>query len=204
MKNTIRAMIVTLCTFFFVNSAHAIVANAPSAIEDGVKNAYNEKVKTDRLLAQPTEGEATTQKTLNDQLKKLTEDTYVRASVTLPGFKIYKSKKPDTMADVAIMSGIGGGISIVKYDEAASKVSIQIPADGDKSAATPVIDLKTKYSFSPVTILMSKDATENINVSYAMTFGMFNDKIMLGFGYDFGTVHNQNRFFTLLSMGVSF
>lgn len=143
--------------------------------------------------------EETRKKHLQEKLEKAIENIgfKVKPSITLPAFKIYKSKKENTIADVAVMSGIGGGVSLVWYDK---KNSIATPLNSKTD-----VKLKSYFTFSPMTVLLRKEAEKgSIDLSYAMTAGFFDDILMIGIGYDLGEVKDRNRLFLLLSIGANF
>jgi len=61
------------------------------------------------------------------------------------------------------------------------------------------------FTFSPLTILVysSELYKDFLNVAYAATTGFFNDKVMIGVGYDFGEVKDISRWFMMVSVGGS-
>lgn len=155
-----------------------------------------EKNKIDLESLQENLGEVLDEARSEHWYGRLLRVDYMKPSIVLPAFKIYPSKKNHTIADVSVMSGIGGGISFGRYDRN-SKVKL---TNGE-----PDIDLKTSFSFSPLTVMLRKDVDKgNIDLSCAMTGGCCNDVIMIGLGYDLGEVQDRNRQFVLLSIGASF
>ncbi|KAA3597449.1 MAG: hypothetical protein DWQ06_13680 [Calditrichaeota bacterium] len=113
-----------------------------------------------------------------------------RPSAVLPAFKITESSRDNSKVDVSILTSVGGGISLqkLKYNDEIKK-------------------WESTFSWSPLTILLSGKVNEEnttIDLSLATTFGFFNDWIMIGAGYDLGSVsENRNRFFGLLSVGIN-
>ncbi len=211
MKKVLFCSVVLSLLVGSFNVASAIVlGGVPDDLKQNLQTTYQEKKTTPEMMALSEEEKnkkilKELQKKFGESLKKAREESAflgrlgfdkVKPSITLPAFKIYKSKKEHTIADVSVMSGIGGGISFVRYD-ADSKVKL---TNGD-----PDVNLKTSVTFSPITILLRKEADKgSIDLSYAMTAGFFNDILMLGVGYDFGEVHDRNRLFILLSIGANF
>lgn len=112
-----------------------------------------------------------------------------RPIVALPALKIVESSRSDAKVDALLLTSTGGGISWqrLKFDDDSKK-------------------WKSTFSFSPATILLSGNFTADspIDISYAMTVGFFNNLIMIGGGYDLGSVSGRSRFFGLLSVGISF
>ena len=111
-----------------------------------------------------------------------------RPSITLPALKLVESSRDDAVVDALVLTSTGGGISyqMLEYDSKAEK-------------------WKSNFSFSPATILLSGNLTSDnpIDISYAMTLGIFDDMIMLGGGIDLGSVTGRSRWFGMISIGVS-
>ena len=112
-----------------------------------------------------------------------------RPVVSLPAMKLVESSRPDAKVDALLLTSTGGGISWqkLKLDAASNK-------------------WKCTFSFSPATFLLSGNFTADnpIDISYAMTVGFFNNLLMIGGGYDLGTVSGRSRFFGLISIGINF
>lgn len=120
-------------------------------------------------------------------------------SITIPPLRVQESLRNDAKLDVVLTASVGGGLSFqyVQTD----------PLTGTEERV---------FTWSPFTILLSGNSVEdmtNIDLSYAMTVGFFNDLIMTGFGYNFGDNVSLNeagetvelsRWFFLLGLGVSF
>jgi len=111
-----------------------------------------------------------------------------RPIVSLPALKLTKSSRPSAEVDALLLTSTGGGISIQKID-----------FDGDNKA-------KSTFSWSPITILLSGNlSAENpIDISAATTVGFFNNLLMVGGGYDLGSVNGRGRWFGLVSIGINF
>ncbi|MEQ9264596.1 MAG: hypothetical protein RLN81_05205 [Balneolaceae bacterium] len=110
-----------------------------------------------------------------------------RPVIVLPAFKIVESSRSDAKIDAQVLTSTGGGVSyqMLKYDK-------------DKEA------WKSYFTWSPLTILLSGDTDDSLDVSYATTFGFFNNAVMIGGGYDFGSVGDRSRWFGLISIGINF
>ena len=111
----------------------------------------------------------------------------LRPVVNIPAFKVIESNRDNAEVDVLMLSSVGGGISLQNIKRVNGK---------------PYCN----FSWSPVTFLLSGNlASDNpIDLSVATSFGIFNNLIMIGVGYDFGMVENRSRFFGLLSFGINF
>jgi hypothetical protein len=112
-----------------------------------------------------------------------------RPVVSLPAFKLVESSREDAVIDALVLTSTGGGISYQVLEFDASK---------DR--------WKSKFSFSPATILLSGNLTSDnpIDISYAMSVGFFDNLIMLGAGVDLGSVPDRSRFFGMISVGINF
>ena len=133
------------------------------------------------------------------------DNWYWRPSVVIPVFKIYGSKTSNTLVDVTLNGGIGGGLSIVKYTDTTGTNPLKTVIVNGESVTGQDTQPEISFSFSPCTVLMSKESNDStIAISYAMTVGFFNNTIVMGIGYDFGQVVDRSRLFGLLSIGASF
>ena len=112
-----------------------------------------------------------------------------RPVVNLPALKLVESSRDDAKVDALLLTSTGGGISWqkLKWDSEEKK-------------------WKSTFSISPATILLSGNlsADNPIDISYAATVGFFNNLIMLGGGYDLGSVSDRSRFFGVISIGINF
>lgn len=128
-------------------------------------------------------------------IPKLTQKDFAPATksewrpiISLPALKIIQSTRKDAQIDALLLTSTGGGISWqkLKLDNTTNKWN-------------------SVFSVSPLTILLSGNltATNPIDISYATTLGFFNNLLMIGGGYDLGTVTGRSRFFGLLSIGVN-
>lgn len=119
----------------------------------------------------------------------VTEKSEWRPVVTLPALKLVETNREDAKVDALLLTSTGGGISWqkLKYDEEDEK-------------------WKSTFSVSPITILLSGNLSADtpIDISYAATVGFFNNLIMVGGGYDLGSVSGRSRFFGLISIGINF
>lgn len=130
---------------------------------------------------------------------EISKDWKLGASITVPPLRVQESIRDNAKVDVVLSSSIGGGLSFmyVKKD----------PVSGEESRI---------FSWSPLTILLSGNTTEDfdkVDLAYATTVGFFDDLIMTGIGYNFGSnlYTNDNgdeveisRWFFLLGLGLSF
>lgn len=114
-----------------------------------------------------------------------------RPIVSLPTLKLTESVRPNTQLDALLLTSVGGGISL-------QKIKLEDTEAGSKAVST--------FSWSPLTVLLSGNLTADnpIDLSVATTVGFFNNLIMIGGGYDLGTVNNRSRWFGVLSIGVNF
>jgi hypothetical protein len=191
-----------LATFFLisiinVDVSYAFNLNTPDEVKNIIVDSY-ENNKSDFAA----KNYSSSQLAANSNLKNF----YVRPSVVIPVFKIYESKKDNRKLDVSMNSGIGGGISLVRYKDATTP-SKKVRVIKDDGTITEEVEVKAdvSFSFSPLTVLMSKSAEEgNIDLSYASTMGFFNNTFVVGIGYDFGEVVDRSRWFGLLSIGATF
>lgn len=112
-----------------------------------------------------------------------------RPIVSLPALKITESIRADAQVDALLLTSTGGGISIQKtvYEPATQR-------------------WKSVFSWSPATVLLSGNlsADNPINISYVTTIGFFNNLLMIGGGYDLGSVDGRSRVFGVLSIGINF
>lgn len=112
-----------------------------------------------------------------------------RPIVNLPAFKLVESSRENAQVDALVLTSTGGGVAWqkLKYDSATKK-------------------WKSLISVSPATILLSGNLSANspIDIAYAATVGFLNNYIMVGAGYDLGTVEGRSRVFGLLSVGINF
>lgn len=116
-----------------------------------------------------------------------------RPVVTLPAIKITGSTRPNAKIDAQVLTAVGGGISRQR-----------LVWDKQKGATG---GWRSTFSWSPVTVLVAGSFTDKdalLNVSPAMTFGFFDNLIMLGAGYDLGDVVGRKRLFGLMSIGINF
>lgn len=121
--------------------------------------------------------------------RTVAEKSSWRPVVTLPALKLVETSREDAKIDALLLTSTGGGISWqkLKYDEEDEK-------------------WKSTFSVSPITILLSGNLSSEtpIDISYAATVGFFNNLIMVGGGYDLGSVSGRSRFFGLISIGINF
>ncbi|MFN8337185.1 MAG: hypothetical protein U0U09_18780 [Cyclobacteriaceae bacterium] len=130
---------------------------------------------------------AVPQERANDTAAKKKQEW--RPVVALPAIKLVETSREDAKVDALLLTSTGGGICYqwLRWDEEDKK-------------------WKSQISLSPATILLSGNVTADspIDLSYAMTVGFFNNTIMLGGGYDLGSVSDRSRFFGVISIGISF
>jgi hypothetical protein len=110
-----------------------------------------------------------------------------KPTVVIPALKLVPATGGNTSLNALLLTATGGGISWQHQ-----------VWDGSK--------WNTTFSFSPATFLVSGNIASNSNIdfSYAATVGFFNNLIMIGGGYDFGSVASgSSRFFGLLSIGIN-
>ena len=108
-----------------------------------------------------------------------------RPIVNIPAIKIIESQRENAELDALLLTSTGGGISYQKME-----------FDGTK--------WKSKWSLSPATFLLTGNiADNNVDISWAATFGFLNNLIMVGAGRDFGQVEGRSRWFGVLSIGVN-
>lgn len=119
-----------------------------------------------------------------------------RPQVAIPAFKLIESSREDAKIDALVLTSVGGGISLQKIKE----VTVT------NTNGRPEIKSKVEWSWSPITVLFSADsgADNPIDIALATTFGFFNNLVMIGGGYDLGSVTGRSRWFGLLSVGVNF
>lgn len=110
--------------------------------------------------------------------------------LTLPAIKLSKSDDPNVSYDTSILSGIGGGISLnhVYVDKKEKRESEQIKSD---------------YSVGLSALVMTNESNR-LDTSLALSFGMLNNNIMIGVGYDLGETTKKERHYFLLGFGVNF
>jgi len=126
-------------------------------------------------------------------------------SITIPPLRVQESVRSNAKLDVVLSPSIGGGLSFVYAKEHT------VIEDGVAKTVEERI-----FSWSPFTVLLGGSTIEdvkNLDLSYAMTVGFFDDLIMTGFGYNFGSNVFQNeagenvelsRWFYLVGFGMSF
>jgi hypothetical protein len=116
-----------------------------------------------------------------------------RPVVAIPALKIVESSRSNAVIDAFILASVGGGVSLqhLKFDES-----------GNNGKGEWVCS----FSFSPLTVLLtgSYTADTQLDVSPAMTIGLWSNRIMVGAGYDLGEVSGRSRLFGLLSLGINF
>ena len=165
-----------------------VCVNSASAQEDSSKKSwigrfFSSVPPPDTIITPPLLGYST--KSDTTIVKKKWE---FRPTVTLPAFKLVESTREDSNVDVFVLTSVGGGISLQKLKH-----------DGKK--------WKSQFSWSPLTILLSGNLNAedtSLDLSIASTLGFFNNLLMVGGGYDLGSVKNRSRFFGLLSVGINF
>jgi hypothetical protein len=112
-----------------------------------------------------------------------------RPVVTIPALRLTQSTRANAVVDAFLLTSVGGGLSWqrLRWDPARKRY-------------------ESTFSVSPATVLLAgRIAGDNtLDVSYATTVGFFNNLLMLGAGYDLGTVKGRSRWFGLLSVGINF
>lgn len=121
--------------------------------------------------------------------KAVTEKQWLwRPVVSIPALKILESERKDALIDALLLTSTGGGISLQRVFK-------------DKDGR-----FESDISWSPITFLLSGNLTADspLDLSVASTFGIANNAIMIGLGYDLGEVIDRNRLFFVLSIGINF
>jgi hypothetical protein len=113
----------------------------------------------------------------------------LRPIIALPALKVTKSTRENAILDVGALTSTGAGISLQR---------LEYDLNTEKWDCT--------FSISPVTILFSGSLAPDrtIDLSWVTTVGFFNNIIMFGFGYDFGSAQARSRLFGVLSVGMNF
>jgi len=115
-----------------------------------------------------------------------------RPVVSIPAIKLTESTRPNASVDGTVLTSVGGGVSLehLKWNS----------RHGEQGG------WESTFAFSPLTVLVSgkSEANVQLDVSPAMTVGLWQNKFLLGAGYDLGEVKGRSRWFGLLSIGISF
>ncbi len=118
-----------------------------------------------------------------------------RPAATIPALKLVESSRPNASIDGYMLTSAGGGIT---YQKLVWESNEDNPKKGK---------WVSKFSWSPLTVLVAGnfDGNTAIDVSPAMTVGFFQNLLMLGGGYDLGTVPSgRSRFFGAISININF
>jgi hypothetical protein len=112
-----------------------------------------------------------------------------RPVVTIPALRVTQSTRANAVVDAFLLTSVGGGLSWQRLRWNAARRRYD-----------------STFSVSPATVLLAgRIAGDNVlDVSYAATVGFFNNLLMVGTGYDLGTVKGRSRWFGLLSVGINF
>lgn len=119
-----------------------------------------------------------------------------RPVITIPALKLTQSVRSGAVADVAVLTSVGGGLSYEELVRTRTNVG-----------GVEVVKTTCPFSISPATFLFAgKTSDSSLDFSYAATAGFFDNKIMIGVGYDLGKIDDKrpSRFFLLLSVGINF
>jgi hypothetical protein len=105
-----------------------------------------------------------------------------KPEIVIPAFCLQKSLHTNSMVDISLFTGTGGGVT---YQRNELRDSINYAT----------------CSIAAAIFLTRSDSSTNVTPS--LLFGCLNNVIMLGCGYNLGDISNERRFMVLLSIGIN-